>query len=177
MSHESGLYQYIPGLGLWPGPRIFPYPFATLPCAERNGEFTVFPTGMPQNCGGFVHSKRTQGSSTGGGGGACAGTGRGGGACKTPVTAGIAILCDGAVGARGVGGAAGLFTSSGSPRCIPLLLIINASVPVLTMRVVATASRPFFMSRAGFPFNTPMFTGASPSACKRSSIPSSTDSP
>jgi len=68
-------------------------------------------------------------------------------------------------------------SSSGSPRCVPMLSILNASVPVLTMRVAATAPRLFFMSRAGSPVNALIFPGASSSACKRSSIPSSTDSP
>ena len=68
-------------------------------------------------------------------------------------------------------------SSLGSPRCIPMFLILKPSLPVLTMRVAATAPRLFFISRAGFPFSTLIFPGAPSSACKRSSIPSSTDSP
>ena len=70
-----------------------------------------------------------------------------------------------------------LRSSSGSPRCIPMLLVLNASLPLLTVRVDATAPQLFFMSRAGFPFNTLIFPGESSSACKRSSVPSSMDSP
>jgi len=68
-------------------------------------------------------------------------------------------------------------SSLGSPCCIPMLLVLKPSLPVLTMRIAATAPWLFFISHASFPFSTLIFTGASFSACKCPSIPSSTDSP
>ena len=67
-----------------------------------------------------------------------------------------------------------LSSSSGSPDCIPMLLIINASLPVSMICVAVTSLQqlpePFFVGCPGSPFNTLIFFDAPSSACKRSSI-------
>jgi hypothetical protein len=127
--------------------------------------------------------------------------------CKSSVTAGKLILWEEAGGGFNVIGAAGLSSSAGRavcetrlsaappgacapldlehlcsssrlPRCFPMLLIINASLPFLTTRVAATAPRfprRFFVGCAGSPFNMLIFLGAPPSACTHSSVSSWTD--